>query len=167
MTQAFLQTARSPEPHPPRTSPIPRAFSLYVSPSSRALLRVVPDSGPAADTGLTEALQAMDQVGQAIAVGQPTSPQPRSSVSPSKESSQTVSPRGPGIPFVTAKSADSGRNKEASPAASSSDEITPAVPGTPPLRWAKSPVPASRPYTPRDPTVRQIYETPEARTLQE
>jgi hypothetical protein len=91
----------------------------------------------------------------------------RSPVAQSRASSQTVSPRGPGIPFVTAPSADYGRNESASPAALTSDDISPAVARTPPFRLAKSPVPAFRPYILHDPTVREIDEIRETRALRE
>jgi hypothetical protein len=165
MTQAFLERARSPPPPPPQTPPVLLHFELDQPPSGRSVPQgVSADSGPAMDPGLKEALQAMDEVGQELAVGQPSSPQPRSPAAQSGASSPSVSPRGPGIPFVSAPSAGSARNEVTSAAASASDEITPR---SPPRRRAKSPVPASRPYIPRDPTVRQIEETPEARARRE
>jgi hypothetical protein len=130
MTQTFLQRARAPEPSPPQTPSIFLAFSPDVSPSFRSVLRgVSPDSGPGMDPGLKEALQAMEEIGQASTVGPPTSSRLRYPVSSDEASSPKVSLRGPGIPFVTGTPADSGRNKMASPAATLSDEITPQSKG--------------------------------------
>jgi hypothetical protein len=128
MTQAYLERARSPKGPPPQTPPLSRDFELDQPPSGRSVPQgVSADSGPAMDPGLKETLQAMDKVGQESAVGQPSSPQPRSPPARSGASSPSVSPRGPGDPFVSVPSADSGHNEAKSAAVSASDKITPEV----------------------------------------